>query len=157
MLLLVTVWCNAIISNEYDVILFFVVKHEKTPPPATPPSKVPPNPLSHTKTVQKPVVKDMKKWVTDHVTGHVTLFRWEGLFYGPGCVYEVYGEPEKLKVDKLSPIMWGRELMQKKNMHKHCLAPSFSLSFFLYLCLSPPSLSPPSPSLSLQIRFSITQ
>ena len=33
------------------------------------------------------------------------LIRWEGLFQGQGCIYEVYKDPEKLKVDKSDPIM----------------------------------------------------
>ena len=32
------------------------------------------------------------------------LIRWEGLFHGDGCIYEVYGDPEKLKVEKCDPI-----------------------------------------------------
>ncbi len=32
-------------------------------------------------------------------------FRWDGLFEGKGCIYEVYKDAESIKVDKADPIV----------------------------------------------------
>ncbi|XP_003386786.1 PREDICTED: nuclear factor related to kappa-B-binding protein-like [Amphimedon queenslandica] len=80
------------------------IKQEKTPPPPVTPSLKATTPKSkpHPQIIPQPVVKDVKKW--------------EGLFYGRGCVYEVYVEPEKLKTDKLAPIILDGPLPSNQYM-----------------------------------------